>query len=96
MWNNRGDLWKKVRGEKVRRPLFFVFPSDTVPENFVLLASPVQGEVGGGCRSEGLFCVVKKGLRNPFAPAVNPSVSLAADSSPCTGEPLKARRMAVL
>ena len=45
---------------------------------------------GGGFASakpEGLFCAAKRGRANPFAPAVNPSVSPSADSSPYTGEP---------
>ena len=45
---------------------------------------------GGGFASakpEGLFCAAKRGRASTFAPAVNPSVSLSADSSPYTGEP---------
>ncbi len=50
------------------------------------LASPVQGEVGGGRRSEGLW-VLPNGVAQAFlALTVNPSVSLTADSSPYTGE----------
>ena len=50
-------------------------------------AFPVQGEVGGGRRSEGLWVLPNGGRTYIFASAVNPSVSLTADSSPCTGEP---------
>ena len=45
---------------------------------------------GGGFASakpEGLLCAAKSGGIYFFASTVNPSVSLAADSSPCTGEP---------
>ena len=45
---------------------------------------------GGGFASakpEGLFCAAKPGCICVFTPTVNPSVSLTADSSPCTGKP---------
>ena len=51
---------------------------------------------GGGfapAKPEGLFRAAKRGRANPFAPAVNPSVSLSADSSPYTGEPREIHRL---
>ena len=52
------------------------------------LASPVQGEVGLRQQSRrGCFVPPNGGRTYIFASAVNPSVSLTADSSPYTGDP---------